>query len=81
MNGSRFRLRGDTTFSTPLGALCGVTPVASPGHPPHVVANFVGGGSIELDVAAVAKMAREFPGALSSLAAVDYSGMAAEVEP
>lgn len=80
MIGSRFRLRGDTTFSTPLGALCGVTPVAIPGHPPHVVANFIGGGSLEFDAVTVAELARRFPGALASLAAVDYSGIAAEVE-
>lgn len=81
MNGSRFRLRGDVTFSAPLGALCGVTPVAIPGSPAHVVATFLGGGQLELDAATVIELARRFPESLATLHLIntDCSGAVADL--
>lgn len=81
VNGSRFRLRGDVTFSVPVGALCGVTPVATPGSPAHVIASFLGGASIELDVPTVVELARRFPESLASLHRInaDCSGSVADL--
>lgn len=80
MNGNRFHHSGHIVIGAPLGPICAVTPVAVPGHTPHVVVNFIGGGRLELDPEAATELARRIPESLASLPA-DCSGFVWGGEP
>lgn len=81
MIGSRVHLSGDITFSAPLGALCAVTPVAVPGHTPHIVASFLGGARMEWDAETAAELTKRLPEAIASLArVVDCSAIVADIK-